>query len=74
MGEFSPEIGGKKAKEGSLDTTLYAERLLNDYPAIAFWVSWHSYPGEAWSIVANKNISELMNNPGIITRDSLGWR
>ncbi len=74
MGEYSPEIGGSKAKDGSLDTMLYAERLLNNYPAIAFWVSWHSYPGEAWSIIANKNSRELMNHPGIITRDAITWK
>ncbi len=74
MAEFSPEIGGKYAKDGSMDTTLYADRLLNDYPAVAFWVSWHSYTGEAWSLIANSNSEALMNDPGIITRDSLDWR
>lgn len=74
MAEFSPEIGGKFAKDGSMNTVLYADRLLNDYPAVAFWVSWHSYAGQAWSLVANSNTEELMNNPGIITRETLDWR
>lgn len=43
MGEFGPGLSQWGGSGAVIDNTLYATRLLNDYPAVAYWVSWHSY-------------------------------
>ena len=47
--------------------------------AAALWISWHDWPnGDGTftyeSIGRNKNAGRLMNDPRVITRDSLQWR
>lgn len=74
MGEYGPKIGGLVAQKGTLDTTNYIKRIRNNYPRIAYWVCWHSYPNDCWSIISNKNYYELMNDPDVITLDKLGWK
>ncbi len=74
MAEYGPAIGGPLAKKGALDDLGYIERIKKDYPRIAYWVSWHSYPGEFWSIVDNRNCEALMNHPDVITLDGLDWK
>ena len=56
---------------GDLDGVLIAKRLKKDFPAVAYWVSWHSWPTNHWSIISLKNPKELMNDPYVITRDDL---
>ncbi len=62
------------AKKGALDTVDYIRRIENDYPRMAYWVCWHSYPGDYWSIVDNRNYNALMNDPDVITLDRLDWK
>ncbi len=73
MGEYGPKIGGPIAKNGTLDTTNFIKRIKNDYPRIAYWVCWHSYPENCWSIISNQNYNTLMNDPDVITLDKLDW-
>lgn len=73
MAELGPTIGGPAAKNGSWDTSQIIAKLRSEYPRIAFWVSWHSYPGESWSLIANKNYGILMNDPDVINRDDFHW-
>lgn len=70
------EYGGDLPANGNLDNTLYAKRLLKDYPRIAYWVSWHSYPiGDGkyslLSIADNKNAKALLDNPLVLTAGEL---
>lgn len=72
MAEFGPAIGGEESLKGAFKTTRYAERLLKDYPAIAYWVSWHNWNAsrsmeEHQAIISNQNASELMKNPAVLT-------
>jgi mannan endo-1,4-beta-mannosidase len=73
MAELGPTIGGPAAKIGSWDTSQIIVKMKNNYPRIAYWVSWHSYPGESWSLIANKNYDILMNDPGVINREDFHW-
>lgn len=73
MAEFGPVTDGPFAKSGTWDTSRIIERIKNDYPHIAFWVSWHSYPGESWSLVSNLNVDILLADPFVINRDDLPW-
>lgn len=68
VAEYGPSLPGK----GSLDNALYAQRLLNDYPGIAYWVSWHSYPlsentFSRLSIADNLNVKDLFENKAILS-------
>ena len=71
MAEFGPSLGGANSLKGTFDTSLYATRLLKDYPAIAYWVSWHNWPVnndvEHQAIVSNQNAKDLMQNPAVLT-------
>lgn len=72
MGEYGPTIAGKAATAGSFDTRSYAQVLAN-YPAIAYWVSWHDWNNadgsrEHQSLVGNQHTLELMQNGAIVTR------
>jgi mannan endo-1,4-beta-mannosidase len=73
MAELGPTIGGPAAKAGSWDTSQIIAKIKTSYPRISYWVSWHSYPGESWSLIANKNYDILMNDPGVINRDDFHW-
>jgi len=73
MAEFGPVTDGPFAKSGTWDTSLIIERIKNDYPRIAFWVTWHSYPEESWSMVSNLNADILLADPFVINRDDLPW-
>ncbi|TVZ41163.1 mannan endo-1,4-beta-mannosidase [Alteromonadaceae bacterium 2753L.S.0a.02] len=76
MAEYGPDISGKKlSKNAKMDTRNYLERIKNDYPRIAYWVSWHWYEdANMGAIVKNTFFNELMNNPGVITRDNIRWQ
>jgi mannan endo-1,4-beta-mannosidase len=70
-GEYSAGLLGAHDRTGDLDTTLYASRLRDDYPAVAYWVSWHDYPWSAtepaWlSLVGNRRAGDLLANPYVI--------
>lgn len=72
MAEFGPTLGGQASLKGTFNTTLYADRLLKDYPAIAYWVSWHNWninenEQEHLAIISNQNASDLMQNPAVLT-------
>ncbi len=73
------EYGADLPADGKLDTTLYAERLLNAFPRVAYWVSWHSYPlGEGkysrLSLVDNQKVKALLHNPLVLTLEDLQTR
>jgi mannan endo-1,4-beta-mannosidase len=73
MAEFGPTIGGPAATNGTWDTSKIITTIKTKYPKIAFWINWHSYPQQSWSIFANKNYMQLMNDPSVITRDDFKW-
>lgn len=69
MAEYA--CSGAEEKSGEWDTRLYARVLESQYPAVAYWVSWHSWPEGHWSIVSCKNGKDLMSDPYVIDRDKL---
>jgi mannan endo-1,4-beta-mannosidase len=73
MAEYGPKTDGKLAAEGSLDTRLFIGRIEKDYPRIAYWVAWHQYDRQHWSIIGNRNAKELMTDGAVITRDDFKW-
>ncbi len=73
MAEFGPDTDGPAAKSGTWNTSLIIERIRNDYPRIAFWVTWHSYPEQNWSMVSNLNAELLLADSFVINRDDLPW-
>jgi mannan endo-1,4-beta-mannosidase len=76
--EFGPTLGGAAARAGSFDTRRYRDRLIGDYPRIAYWVSWHGWregsASENQALVENKNAALLLNDPAVLTQGRVGWR
>jgi mannan endo-1,4-beta-mannosidase len=74
--EYDEGLLGAHDRAGDLDTTLYATRLRQDYPAVAYWVSWHDFP---WSdtetahlaLTSNLRATDLLNDPYVINADSI---
>lgn len=71
MGEYA--CSGSQEKTGEWDTRLYAKVLEEQYPAMGYWVSWHSWPEGHWSIISCKNGKELMEDSYVIDREELEW-
>jgi len=76
MGEYGWGSGSNNTVPQ--DQTKILVKLKNNYPKVAFWVSWHDWgagtqadPHIYQSIVSNNKSNELMNDPYIITRDKL---
>jgi mannan endo-1,4-beta-mannosidase len=74
--EYSAGLLGDHDRDGDLDTTLYASRLREDYPAIAYWVSWHDFPWseteDAWlSLASNQRAGDLLADPYVINAGDL---
>lgn len=79
IAEYGPLAGDKLSRGGKFDTRLYATRLQNDYPDIAYWVSWSSWSNgdgtqENQALVHNLNAKQLLANPAVITRKNIGWK
>lgn len=71
VGEYSAALRGAHDRAGDLDTTGYASRLRADYPAVAYWISWHDFPWSqtesAWlSLAGNRRAAELLADPYVI--------
>lgn len=78
MGEFGQSIIEGQSPEGNFDNRKYIEKMRTHYPAIAYWVTWHNWVWEtglpAWnSINANNYAKELLNDPDLITAETLNW-
>lgn len=76
-GEYGPNLSGTHVLNGDFDTSLYASRLQQDYPAVAYWLSWHDYSlsdtqTAHLSLIGNQNATSLLNNPYVINTDTLG--
>lgn len=74
--EYSAGLLGEHDRDGDLDTTLYATRLREDYPAVAYWVSWHDFPWSAtenaWlSLASNQRAGDLLEHRSVITAEEL---
>ncbi|HYH02219.1 MAG TPA: glycosyl hydrolase [Bacillota bacterium] len=68
MAEYGPADWETTVPEGALDNRLYIKRLKQNYPRVAYWVTWHSWPGVKMAIVDNQYAKELMNDPYMINR------
>jgi len=78
MAEFGPSLGGAHARAGTFDNRLRVTRPLRDYPAIAYWVSWHDWDNgdgtqEHQAIVTNQAAPAMMQEPGALTLRHLTW-
>lgn len=65
MAEYGPDLN---SPNGHYDNLKYVQRLKKDYPRIAYWVTWHSWPGEKMALADNDRSKELMNDGYVINR------
>lgn len=75
MGEYGPTLAGTAATAGSFDTRLYAS-VLAQYPAIAYWVSWHDWNNadgsrEHQALVSNQHVTELLQDSAVLTQSEV---
>ena len=70
------EYGRRIPNAGSpnFDNTKYRQKLQNDYPGVAYWMTWHDWSGVNMSLVRNQNESDLLNHSYVLTRDELQWQ
>lgn len=68
MAECGPSEFTGAVVKGTFDDRLYVNRLKKNYPHVAYWVTWHSWPGVKMSIVDNENASACLNDPYVINR------
>jgi len=76
MAELGASVGSDIAKNGSFDNRRYASIIRSDYPAVAYWVSWHNWDNGdgtyTWmSLNKNKYAKECLGSGKIITRDEI---
>jgi len=79
MGEYGPNLGGALSRAGTFDDRLHITRLEHDYPAIAYWVSWHDWDNgdgtqEHQSIVSNQQAKAMMQDAYALTLSRLAWK
>ncbi|GGL04342.1 mannan endo-1,4-beta-mannosidase [Sphaerisporangium melleum] len=79
MAEYGAGLSGAHVLAGDFDTTRYATRLRQDYPAVAYWVSWHDYYLSATeithlSLAGNRNAAALLGDPYVINSDRIAVR
>ncbi len=81
IAEYGVMSWGKNcvSKLGELDTNLYRERLIKQYPRMAYWMSWSNWnngdgTSAHMSIYSNLNYKELLESPQIITREKINWK
>lgn len=66
MAEYGPTLAGAASTAGSYDTRQHAS-VLNQYPAIGYWVSWHDWMNgdgsrEHQALVGNQRTSANCSN------------
>jgi mannan endo-1,4-beta-mannosidase len=76
MAELGAASWDTIAKTGQFDNRKYESVIRKNYPAIAYWVSWHNWDNGdgtfSWmSLNKNKYPKECMESGGVITRDEL---
>lgn len=64
---------------GGFDTLRYSSRLLQNYPAVAYWVSWHNWQiddvqVEQQAMVSNLNAAALLQMPSTLTSSRVRWK
>ena len=67
------EFGGIPAGGGSqnvFDNAVIINSIKANYPKMCYFMPWHCN----WSIVCQKNATQLMTDPWVITRDKLTWK
>jgi mannan endo-1,4-beta-mannosidase len=67
------EFGGIPAGGGSqniFDNAVLINSIKTKYPKMCYFMPWHC----SWSIVCQKNATQLMTDPWVITRDKLTWK
>jgi mannan endo-1,4-beta-mannosidase len=67
------EFGGIPAGGGSqniFDNAVLINSIKANYPKMCYFMPWHC----SWSIVCQKNATQLMTDPWVITRDKLAWK
>jgi mannan endo-1,4-beta-mannosidase len=64
LGEYGPATS---FTGGAFDNRMYLTQLKNNYPRVAYWVSWHDWSTITVSLPANKYCNELFADPYIIS-------
>ena len=63
--EFGP--GGSHGATGDYDYRRFLEGVQKNFPQTCFFMCWNA----KWSLAANHNCKELLDNPAIVNRDAL---
>jgi mannan endo-1,4-beta-mannosidase len=70
FGEFGPD----PTQDGTWDATTVVKRIRESYPDMVFAHAWHGWDGRKLELVAQRNVSQLMNDARVITLENIDWR
>jgi mannan endo-1,4-beta-mannosidase len=76
--EVGPAFWYKAHPRGNFDDTSVIRSIREEYPRATFFVFWQGWSSlllnVKMGIVENQNAVDLLNDPWVITRDSVQWR
>jgi mannan endo-1,4-beta-mannosidase len=68
------ECGPNNTTDGSWDCRLIIDRIRNNYTGMVYFDCWSGWDSTVIQLVGQKNATQLMNDPGVITRDTVDWK
>lgn len=68
------ECGPSGKLDGSWDARTIINRIRSTYPAMTYFNCWHGWENKIMELVRDRHTEELMNDPWVITRDTVDWR
>lgn len=68
------ECGPGSRLDGSWDARTIINRIRSTYPQMTYFNCWHGWRNKIMELARDKHTEELMNDPWVITRDTVDWR
>ncbi|GAB3911587.1 mannan endo-1,4-beta-mannosidase [Kibdelosporangium lantanae] len=68
------ECGPSTKLDGSWDARTIINRIRSTYPMMTWFNVWHGWEHKVMELVSDQHTEELMNDPWVITRDTVDWR
>jgi mannan endo-1,4-beta-mannosidase len=68
------ECGPATKLDGSWDARTIINRIRSTYPRMTYFHVWHGWQNKIMELARDQHTEELMNDPWVITRDTVDWR
>ncbi|TCO65131.1 mannan endo-1,4-beta-mannosidase [Actinocrispum wychmicini] len=68
------ECGPSSKLDGSWDARTIIDRIRSTYPQMTYFNVWHGWQDHIMELARLRHTEELMNDPWVITRETVDWR